>query len=234
MKLKDFLQQIALGELSGSHLVDLASYEIETKHLPKVIHFLNQGLEYFYSNHPLRTNEVIIKLTNGINRYYLDSDYALSSDSYDGTKYIMDTPDKPFQDDVLHVLEVVSTDGLYFTLNDPNSYININTPEYNCIQVDNFHGAEYLLIKYQAGHPKIRLTEPRTSNVKISIPSSYETALQTYVACLVYNSMGGKHLNESNALFAKFKSLTEELKLTGIGLTTQTGVNIKPQLRGWV
>lgn len=233
MKVKDFLQQIALGELSGSHLIDVDNYQLDEKHLPKVLHFLNQGLEYFYSNFPLRTNEVVIKLTNGITRYYLDSDYAFSNDSR-FIKFIMDTPDRPFQDDVLHITEVVSTSGLVFTINDPNSDINVNIPEYNCIEVINNHQQQYLLIKYLANHPKIKLTETYSSNVKIHIPSSFETALQTYVACLVYNSMGGKHLNESNALFAKFKTLTEELKLTGIGTLTQSGVNIKPQLRGWI
>lgn len=234
MKVKDFLEQIALGELSGSHLIDVDNYKLDEKHLPKVLHFLNQGLEYFYSNFPLRTNEVIIKLTNGITRYYLDSDYALSNVDSKFTKFIMDTPDRPFINDVLHITEVISTSGVMFTINDYYSDINVNIPEYNCVEVTNFHQQKYLLIKYLANHPKIELTESYESNVKIHIPSSFETALQTYVACLVYNSMGGKHLNESNALFAKFKSLTEELKLTGIGTLTQTGVNIKPQLRGWI
>lgn len=235
LKLKDFLQNIALGELQGSPVVEIGSWEINPDRVPQVIQALNQGLEYFYSNFPLRTNEVILKVTNGITRYYLDSDYAISSDNANGfVKYIMDTPDRPFQDDVLHITSVESTSGLHFTLNDANSYININVPEYNCVQVENSHGSEYLLVKYMARHPKISLTEPRDSNVRIYIPSSYETALQTYVACLVYQNMGGNHLQESNALYAKFKSITEELKLSGIGVLTQTGYNIKPHLRGWV
>ena len=68
----------------------------------------------------------------------------------------------------------------------------------------------------------------------INIPSSYRTALQTYVACLVLQNMGGEHLQESNALFAKFKTLTEELKLHGIGTITTVGTNIKPMLRGLI
>ena len=46
--------------------------------------------------------------------------------------------------------------------------------------------------------------------------------------------MGGEHLQESNALFAKFKTLTEELKLQGIGTVTTVGTNIRPMLRGWL
>ena len=46
--------------------------------------------------------------------------------------------------------------------------------------------------------------------------------------------MGGEHLNESNALYAKFKTIIEELKLNGIGTVTQSGLNIKPKLRGWI
>lgn len=233
MKLRDLFQNLALGELSSSSLIGIGSYEIDANQLPKVIHATNQALEYFYSNFPLKINEVIIQVRTDTSLYYLDYDYADSNPMRKSNAFIMDTPEKPFLNDVLHILEVSNTSGLIYPLNDPMSYTSIHTPEYNCIKTNNVQD-RYLVVKYQASHPIIPLTEPMNSNVRIQIPSSYRTALQTYIACLVLQNMGGNHLNESNALFAKFKTLTEELKLQGIGTVTQTGSNIKPQLRGWI
>lgn len=233
LKLKDFFQNIALGELSGSPYVDVDSYEIDIKHLPKVIHSLNQGLEYFYSNFPLKTNQVIIERKSELSLYFLDSMYAYSNPD-NKIKFIVDTPEKPFEDDVLQITEVRTSSGSTLLLNDDLSYTSVHTPEYNCIRVPDAVMDKHLIVIYQANHRKVPLTEPRNSNFLINIPSSYQTALQTYVACLMYQNMGGKNIEISNALFAKFKTLTEELKLQGIGTVTQAETNIKPMLRGWV
>lgn len=233
MKLKDLFQDLALGELSGSPLVELSSYEIRKSDLPKVIQALNRGLEYFYSNFPLKINEVTIRLSEGISRYYLDSMYA-SSTSESPLQYILDTYDKPFLDDVLHILAVRSADGCEYPLNDMNAIVSIHTPEYNCIQVTDRIDSRVLHVTYQANHPKIDLREPLESNVTIQIPSAYRSALQTYVAHLILQHLGGANTELANNLFAKFKALTEELKLNGIGTVTQTGVNVKPMLRGWL
>lgn len=233
MKLSEFLQDIALGELSGSSLVEVGSYEIDRNQIPRVIHALNQGLEYFHSNFPIKENMVVIKLQTGITKYYLDSMYAYSNPT-GSIKFICDTYHKPFLDDVLHIQSVSNSNGFTYPLNDDFDNLSIRTPEFNCIEIPEDIKSEYLIIKYQANHPRIPLDIQDYSQVHVQIPSSYRTALQTYVACLVLQNLGGQHHNESNALFAKFKTLTEELKLNGIGVITQTNTNIKPQLRGWV
>lgn len=235
MRLNELFQRLALGELSGSPLVDISGYEIQREHLPKVINFINQGLEYIYSNFSLRTNSVIIKLVKGTTRYYLDSDYSISNPNAEGyVRYVIDSLDKPFKDDVLQIVNVVSTDGMTFTLNDINSLYNVNTPEYNCVEVRNSFGQEYLLVTYRAMHPKIPLDESIDSRFKLLLPSSYATALQTYVACLLLQNMGGVNIEQSNALFAKFKSLEEQLRENSFNDEATLGVNIKPSLGGWV
>ena len=232
VKLKNFLQNIALGELQSSPLVPIGSWELNPDRVPQVIHALNQGLEYFYSNFPLKTNEVLIRIYPEITRYYLDSHYGYKGNSF--KQYIIDTPDRPFEDDVLHILAVCSSTGEEYNINDDYGSFSIHTPEYNCIQVNGQIPEHYLVVQYRAKHPDIPLTEPMSSEMPIHIPSSYRAALQTYVACFVLQNMGGEHLQESNALFAKFKTLTEELKQHGIGTTTTVGTNIKPMLRGWL
>lgn len=234
MKLTDFFQNIALGELAGSPYIDVKGYEIIEGQRPRVIQSLNQGLEYFYSNFVLKQSTVTIQLREDISHYYLDDLYAESNYSSDCIKYIKDTREKPFSNDVLHILAVHGMNGYEFPLNDPYSIGAVMTPEYNCIHVPEPLGHKYLSVLYQANHTKIDLLEPLDTNVRINLPSSFNSALQTYVASLLYQNLGGEHIQVANNLFAKFKTLTEELKLTGIGTLPTMGNNIKPMLRNWL
>lgn len=234
MKLKDFLTNIAITDLQGSPFIERGDYKISEKDLPRVISYLNQGLEYFSANYLIKTNRVVIKLKNGITKYYLDSSHAYSTSGSIHTKYICDTLDNPFQDDVLLITDIQGSRGTHFSINDRYNYPNVELLEYNCIELEQFYGEEYLIVSYVAKHPTISLTEPRDSNVDIRIPSSYIVPLQTYVACLLYQSMGGGHIQESNALFAKFSTLMEKINLSGIGSVPNLETNIKPELGGWI
>ena len=59
--------------------------------------------------------------------------------------------------------------------------------------------------------------------------------LQAYVAHLLYMHIGSEQsINQSNQYFAKFNSLMQTAKEQGIGVITQTGINIKPILRDFI
>lgn len=235
MKLSEFLQNIALGELEGSSLVELGGYEILPKSYPKVIQALNQALDYFYSIFPLKENQLVLRLLPNISRYYLDSDYADSN--FDSKlKYIMDSPANPFEDDVLQVQAVFTDNGSSLSINDPLTYYGVSTPEYNCIQVPELTLQEYkyLTVLYRAKHKRIPLNAD-INKVNVSIPSSFEGALQTYTASLIFMfTRGDDNKQLSNALFAKFKTQVEELKMEGIGYKPIAGINIKPEMGGWL
>lgn len=233
MKLKDFLQDIALGDLQGSTMVEMGGYQITQKHIPVVIQALNQALDYLYSIFPIKDSQVTIQLREGINRYYLDSHYSVSG--HHPQPYIMDTEFEPFQDDVLAVQEVFDDKGQRIPLNDDYSPYGVTTPEYNCIQTsDGTHYSKYLTVMYRAKHPRIPLNEPLDSKLTIQLPTSYNGALQAYVASLVYQSMGGNEAQVGNFYYGKFRTLIEDLKAQGVGYKSTTGVNIKPILGGWL
>ena len=235
MKLSEFLQNIALGELEGSKLVELGGFEIQPKFYPKVINALNQALDYFYSIFPLKENQLILRLQPNISRYYLDRDYA--DTNYDSNlKYIADTPDNPYENDVLQIQAVFTEDGSSLSVNDPLTYYGVSTPEYNCIQVPELtlQRYKYLTVLYRAKHKRIPLNA-NPNQVEVSIPSSFEGALQTYVASLIYMfTHGDDNKQLSNSLFGKFKTQVEELKMEGIGYKPMAGINIKPLSGGWL
>lgn len=239
MKLNEFLQDIALGDLSGSTLTDVnGGYTILPEHLPKVLQALNQALQYFHAVFPLKQSEITIELLEGVSRYYLDSDHAMSALDSKGAKYLRDTVHQPFEDDVLSIEEVFGDGVESITLNDPHSYNTVFTPEYNCIQVTDtvINRFSYLQVMYRATMPRIPLDTPATSRMTINLPSSFNSALQAYVASLVYMYAGGEsNISQGNIYFAKYKSLVEELQQQGIGYKPiTTGVNIKPMKGGFL
>lgn len=235
MKLSDFLQDIALNELQGSSVVELTGFHINREHLPKIIQAINQSLEYFFSIFPLKQSQVIIKLHDAVSRYYLDSDYAMSNHSSDNIKYIMDSEHEPFLDDVLLIQEVNTKDGYTLVMNDTFNPCSVQIPEYNCILIpDSVRHHKYLIVTYRAKHPRIPLDSSYDSKLTINIPASYNGALQSYVASIVYNSFGGaEYAQLGQFYYGKFKTMIEELKLHGIGEHSMLGLNIKPILRGW-
>lgn len=235
MKLSDFLQDIALNDLQGSSVVELTGYSINKEQLPKVIQAINQALEYLFSVFPLKQSQVIIKLQDGISRYYLDSDYAMSNHSNLLPKYIMDTEHEPFIDDVLHIQSITTDNGYTLPINDVFNQVGIMIPEYNCIQIsDGVRQHKHLVVTYRAKHPRIPLDTTYNTKLTINIPASFNGALQAYVASTVYNSLGGSEYAQLGQFYyAKFKTITEELKLQGIGEQSMLGINIKPSINGW-
>ena len=53
MKFKDLVQDLALGELQSTPLVEVGTFEINPMYLPKLIQVINRSLEHFYSQFPL-------------------------------------------------------------------------------------------------------------------------------------------------------------------------------------
>lgn len=234
MKFNQLVQDLALGELQGTPLVETGEFQINAKFLPKLISVLNRSLEHFYSVFPLSEKQILIELKDGISHYYLDRQYAYSNHEVQGIKYIIDNDLNPFDNDVLQVIEVSTIDGRSLAMNDIHSQFGVLIPQPNCIHVPYDLGIKQLSIVYQASHQVIPLSEPATSNMEINIPIAMHGAFMAYVACLVLQNMGGNKLNESNAFYAKYQTLMEVLKQQGIGIKTQTGTNIKPYIREWI
>lgn len=234
MKLKDLLQDLALGDLSGSYLVENGTNQINPIHLPKVIHFINRSLENFYTMFPLKEQQIILQLINGVSTYYLLGMFALSNKQSNKIKYIMDSDVEPFLEDVIKIINVSTLDGRDFTIDDAYSNFNVFVPEYNCIRIPDKLDVNQIVVTYQAKHKLIDISESANSEEEINIPLPMYSAFSAYIACLILQSMGGGKLEESNALYAKYQTQVDLLKAQGVGLKPILGINIKPYKYGWI
>ena len=245
MKLTELFTSLALGELANSSYVELNQLELNKNQLHRVINAINQGLTLIHTHLPLRHNQIVIQIHDNIGTYYLDSRYAQSNtDSTAAIKFIMDTAFNPFKDDILNILGVFNLEGQQYPLNDQYAIGSLFTPDYNSLMIPlamwKNHKVPYnivdkLVIVYQADHPKIPLNEPLSSQMEIHLSPIYQSMLQAYVAHLLHMHIGSEQsINQSNQYFAKFNSLIQTAKEQGIGVITQTGVNIKPILREFI
>lgn len=245
MKLADVFESLALGELSGSSYTELNGYELIPNQLPKVINAINQGMTFIHTQLPIKHNQILLQITDGIGTYYLDKRYAVSNENSDSlVRYILDTKERPFKEDILNIVGVFSLEGHQYPLNDQYAIGSLFTPDFNSISVplamwlDHTkpnNAVDKLVILYQANHEKIPLTEPLDSNFTINLSPTYLAILYAYVAHLLFMQIGTPEgVNQSNTYFAKFNTLIETAKEQGIGVITQTGVNIKPLLRGYL
>ena len=245
MKLTELFTSLALGELANSSYVELNQLELNKNQLHRVINAINQGLTLIHTHLPLRHNQIVIQIHDNIGTYYLDSRYAQSNtNSTAAIKFIMDTALNPFKDDILNILGVFNLEGQQYPLNDQYAIGSLFTPDYNSLMIPlamwKNHKVPYnivdkLVIVYQADHPKIPLNEPLSSQMEIHLSPIYQSMLQAYVAHLLYMHIGSEQsINQSNQYFAKFNSLIQTAKEQGIGVITQTGVNIKPILREFI
>ena len=245
MKLTELFTSLALGELANSSYVELNQLELNKNQLHRVINAINQGLTLIHTHLPLRHNQIVIQIHDNIGTYYLDSRYAQSNtNSTAAIKFIMDTAFNPFKDDILNILGVFNLEGQQYPLNDQYAIGSLFTPDYNSLMIPlamwKNHKVPYnivdkLVIVYQADHPKIPLNEPLSSQMEIHLSPIYQSMLQAYVAHLLHMHIGSEQsINQSNQYFAKFNSLIQTAKEQGIGVITQTGVNIKPILREFI
>lgn len=234
MKLKKLIQDLALGELQGTPLVETSSFQIQEKFLPTLIQVINRSLEHFYSVFPLQQGQVLIKLMNGVSHYYLDDAHAMTNPDSTAIKYIMDTDAYPFPNDVLQITGVSTLEGCQLAIDDAYSAYGVLLPQPDCIHVPNDLDTTMLSVVYQAAHPEIPLTEGADSNFDVYLPKAMQSAFMAYVACLYLQNMGGNKHNDSNAFFAKYQTQMELLKQQGFGVVSQSGTNIKPYLREWI
>lgn len=234
MKFKDLIQDLILGDLQATPLVETGSFGVNPKYLPKLISSINKALENFYSIFDLKENSITLELKPHISHYYLHSDYAYSNHAVKNVKYIVDNDLNPFCDDVVLILDVSTLDGRALAINDPHSLFGVMLPEPKCIHIPMDLGVKYLNVLYKAGHQLIPLTEPETSEFEINIPNGMYSAFSAYVACLFLQTMGGSKLEQSNALFARYSTQVQLLQANGIGLKQEIGTNYKPYIREWI
>lgn len=181
MTLQEILNDLALSEyrhvFTGQKDIGPG---IDKCFIPGIVTYLNIALTELYTEFKLKTGEMVLRL-DGRRVYILDKDFT-ESQGLGQDKYILDMED-PFNNDLLKVETVLTTDNRLVRLNKHNDRNSMFTPEYNKLVMprngDLLHKVDHLVLTYRAKH---ELLDPiqaaeRPEFTYIDLPPAYKQAL---------------------------------------------------------
>lgn len=233
MKLDIFLEQLALGELSQHKLGNTG--EIKPEDYPAVISHINRGLTALHSRFPLSHKELTLLQFDSITDYILDPKYSVSADDPTvDNKYIYDSVEKPFLDDLIRVEAAYDGQGFNVPLNDEFKVSSWFTPNNDTIQIPCPTEGVLVSIMYRANHAKIDRTLIDPTVVDIVLPQCLEAALGAYVASRIFVSLG----NQSSAQLSSFYSQLYQAEIAQVERlnllqTSEDSSNFRFVAGGW-
>lgn len=240
--LNEIFEDLSYGELAQLYIGGKGK-GIPILEYPKLISATNLALTALYSRFPLNEKQLDIQQYDNITIYHLDAKYAQSNEgSSEPTKYILDTPELPFLDDVIRVTAAFNEIGEEVPLNDENAINDIDglsyswfTPSYDSVQIPFPIGTNECSFVYRAKHVKIPLTTTDANTVEVEVPESLREALLTYIGARIYSSRGSESsLGLSQVLYAKYESICLEVEQRNLLLNGASATNIKLEFNGWV
>ena len=220
--LDQIFRDLTYGELSQTAIGAFSPEEYESgpdpRHWAKLTSFVNLGLLALYKRFFLSSKEIYIQQYEQIATYVLDSKYAQSNvASAEPIKFIMDSADNPFQDDILKIEEVYDEEGNKLFLNDSTEDLSIMTPNFKSIQVPYPNEFNTIAVQYRAAHPRIVYSpalDPTATEIMLPL-SLYDPLLQ-FVAYKVMQNTGVEGEASAMSYYQLFDSgckLVEELGL---------------------
>lgn len=231
MNLTDLYSRLALGELSNLAMAE--GGEILEDEQAKIVMHANASLKRIYSRFCLKTADLILIQKGYLTRYLLTKKYAVSQFVEDaGHSFYIDDTGRPFENDLLKVLEVWDGYGNKLPLNDQHMWTGVFTPQANLLQVNHPVDGEPLSVHYQASHPVLLVDEPEQI---LELPDFLEAALTSHIAHLVFKFM---NTQESSAKavehFRSYEAICVEAAEQDLVTTGGTTSGIRFEKNGWV
>lgn len=234
MYLSEFFDQLTYGELAGLAIGGIDSGGIQPANYPRIINNINSGLIELYTLFPLKASEIFIQLYEHISLYVLHSDYAETNvASTKPYKYILDSTDFPFTNDLLVIDNVFSESGDEYPLNESDEDFSVFTPSYNTLQVPFSADENTISVVYRAAPILLPTTGVTPTTIDVPIPYSLLSCLVAYVLHKIHSSIGSGEGNQAGIYYNKYKELVAIARNEGM-LNTDTNLNRRLNNAGWV
>lgn len=205
MNVAEFFEKLSFGELNSLHIGGEGVGYIRTEFHNRMVSHINSVLSVLSARFSNNISYVILEMQDGLKTYSLEPQYAVSNvDVLNlAPRYILDTVDDPFPDNVIKILAVHPSED---PEKSPTRALRLNeTPVFGGVRMLNNKqfripepvAGELLSVEYRAAIPKIKIPVELTQEI-LMVPSLIE-ALEFGVAAKVYRTMGGE-VNMGTAL----------------------------------
>lgn len=248
MKLSEIFEQLSYGELRQLHIGGAEEGQITEDNYRAVSNHVKLGLTSLYKRFDLKRGRVLVQLMDGMFSYHLQSRYAVNAKGSNApTRWVVDTVNAPFRDDIIKILAVTSDTGAEFPLNAYADCYSVVTPTMDSIRVpedvvnaasnlpDQYKTTQ-LLIDYQANHPvfipRLGFIDPEMTNIEL--PATHLQALLYFVASRVYNPIGmGQEFNAGNNWAQRYELECRRLEDDGNEIDQGSQMD-RASRNGWV
>lgn len=247
MRLQEIFNQLSHAEFSQLHLGNDGEGVTVASH-PRIASAINTGLTALHTRFFLREERLTIRLTPGRFSYPLRLAYAQSSrTSREPVRYIEDSREQPFRENLLKIEQVFTDSHYELGLNDKDNPYSVQTPSMNVLTVPrsiveqdrdlpDALKTETLTLVYRANHPilseDVGLDDPE--EFEVELPYTHLQALCYYVASRIHHPTGMNnafHMGES--YFAKYEMECQRLEHSNIQID-QGVTNSRFERNGWV
>jgi len=220
MKLTEVFDQLRYGTLKGQ-AVSREGAQIEEGDYPRVIVCINSAMNILYGRFKLKYSEVLIRLIAKKYTYELHSDFAeANTTSTQFTRWIVDSEEIPFLDDIVRIHGVTADDGTQLPINDSSDCMSAMTPSYNSIQLppEITDVLQSVSITYEASPkaiPANSTTAPEVTEVRI--PDTMLECLCYYAAAkFMEQSTAQDKVAKAQEFLAKYELKASELEQYGM------------------
>jgi hypothetical protein len=234
MTLGELFHKLAYGELSNLSLA--SNGDILVAQQPKITQYVNDALLALYTKFVLSEDEYLIQTRSDIRQYQLVPKFSIQytpigvSDT-EAYRYIIDSPEEPFKDLVIKIIQVFDIKMCELPLNDPESALSVFTPKLKVLQVPNPKDNYFLNIHCQLRHPTLsgNLSE------EIQCPDVLVKALTSHIAYQVYDDMNSDtSVAKAQGYLAKYSSICAESIDRDLVSSSVSQTNTRFSRGGWI
>lgn len=237
MYVQDVFEQLAFGELYNVSLGGTPCKGVPVADYPMLITHINLGMIELYKRFPIKINQLIIDLYPEIIKYRLDKKYALNNtDSTEPVKFIRDSAEFPYNNDLLKIERIFNEDGQELFMNVTNAYWAVQTPEYNVVQCNYPDEENSLLVEYRAKPDNITIpaTGLNPEIIEILLPEVLIEALVNYVSARIYASLNPDGtIGEGKNYYMQFERSCKEILHQGL-INYDYAMNYRLEAAGWL
>lgn len=237
MNVGELFKKLSFNELANIALGGDGKGNIPTANQERMIDKINNALDDIHTKFPLVQKELVLQSLEWKSEYLLTTAHAVSNEDSTELKYIMDTPEKKFEGDLIFILGVTNEIGDDLPMNDAEQYASVFTPQTNVLQLTHASDEQVFFVKYQAKHQKLLYISndlDLTLAQEINIPVPLEKALRYHVAMGIFSSMSGQSVagkaQDMQVQYELACDLVNEKSLLG---TPDISTNVKLERRGF-
>lgn len=229
--LGEVLEDLSYGPFSNLAIGGDGFGDIPLDQQRKLLRHINEGLIRLYSRFLLAERQISIRALSTRTLYPLRKVHADSDISIE-YKFIADSPEMPFEEDVIQILRVENDKGQEYPLNNYDEATSLFTPKPDVLQIPEPDEETLYHVLYQARHKRLVEGDP---DQDIDLPEPLHGALEAYVAYRVYANMNGQeHKLRSDEHLATYEAICGEVLGMDLAKTSLASTTTKLEDRGFV